>query len=141
MVSVFLIVLGLGGVVGGLVLGVRVQRIRGWPTARARVVERAVGAPTQPTGGARNGRFVPSVRYVFEVEGRSYEGRQIRPVQEGMTAERAREVVDAIPDVVEVHYDPRDPSQAFIEPGSLTLAVAVGVGGALLALGALGAWL
>ncbi len=136
-----LLVVGGGVLAGGLVLRGRVRRIRAWPTVEARVVERAVGLATQPTGGARRGRFVPKVRYVFEAAGRSYEGHALSPVQQTMTAERAQEVADAIPASVEIHYDPTDPTRSYIHPGSLTLAVTLTIVGSSLLLLALGALL
>lgn len=137
--GIFLIIIGLAGILGAVRLGVGVIRIARWPTAQATVVERGVGSPTQPTGGTRNARFVATLRYHFKVDGALYEGHAISPVQKVMTAESAQEAAKAFPDRVEVHYDPKDPSRVFIETGSLTMAIIVGVIGLLATLGGLGA--
>lgn len=133
-VGFFTLGIGVVALVGAIVLGRQVLEIRAWPTAQATVIERGVGAPEQPTGGTRNARFVPKVRYAFEVDGQPYEASGLGPAQESMTEAEARSAAEAVPDSVEVHYDPDDPARAYIETGSLTFAIILGVVGALFAL-------
>lgn len=139
-VAVFMLVIGLVAIGAAFLLGKRVIAIGGWPTADATVIERGVGQPEGPTGGSRNARFVPKLKVAFEVDGKRYESTGRGPVQETMTAEDARAWVDAVPEHPTVHYNPDDPSEAYLEPGSLTLAIIAAIFGVLFVIGAIASW-
>jgi hypothetical protein len=129
-----LVVLGLGALAAAVVLGQRVLRVRSWPTTAATVVERVVGPPEGPTGGTRNARFVPRLRLAIVVDGVRHESTGRRMVQETMTAEEAQAWVAAVPDGLVVHYNPDDPSESYLEPGSLLVPIALGLVGLSFAL-------
>lgn len=136
MITIFFGLLGGGLLAAAGSLARRVRTVRRWPTVTAELLARGVGdAPL--TGGARRARFVPTFTAAYEVDGRRYETSRWRPYVEAMTAEAARARVDALPARPTVRFDPADPAQAFLEAGSLTPSIVVGVGGALALLGAL----
>jgi hypothetical protein len=129
----FLLGIGLAALLAAFLLGRRVLEVRGWPTAEATVTERGVGLPDQPTGGARNARFVPRLALAYEVAGQRHTSTGRSTVQETMTEADAQAWVDAIPDRTAVHYNPADPSEAYLEAGSLAPALIAGVLGLLAA--------
>lgn len=139
-VAIFLLLLGLGSIGAAFMLGRRVVAVSGWPTATATVIDREIGDPEGPTGGSRNARWVPKITYTFKVDGRSYQSKGRGLVQEAMTAEDARAWLDELPEHPTVHYNPDNPSEAYVETGSLVLAVVVASFGGLLLLGAVVRW-
>ncbi len=90
-----------------------VLRTRGWPTTPGRIVARGLG---EPMGGPGRG-YLPLVRYTYEVGGRTYANDQVYVLRRtGGLADRMRRLAEGLPDPVPVHYDPADPSRAYLLP-------------------------
>jgi hypothetical protein len=86
------------------------RKSRKWPSVSGTVVERGI-EPMQ--SDART--FTPRVRYHYTVAGREYAGHQVyRTGRAGSMKQSAQRLVDGLPDSIPVHYNPEDPSQAFL---------------------------
>ena len=121
-VSIFVIVLGAFLLVGALTLGVKSYRVRGFPRTTGRVVEREIGPST--SAQSNTGKVVePRVRYTYQVNGKEYSGSKIGLDTRAYDPASAKRVLAAIPDEVEVHYNPTNPEEAYLEPSSLGLAI------------------
>ena len=122
MLPIFLLVLGVAAAAGGVIMLSTSLKTRGWPVVSGRITEKAVGSSTT-TGASRPGRyFEPKVKYTYSVEGKTYTGQRIGPATAAYDEDKAKRVVSELPDTVEVHYNPRDPSDAYLEPSSYGLA-------------------
>jgi hypothetical protein len=135
--AIFILIVGLVSAIAGLMLARRVLTIRRWPTAEATVLERGVGAPEGPTGGSRNARFVPKLTLAIEVDGKRYESTGRSPMQETMTEADAKACIDKVPNRTRVQYNPEDPSEAYLESGSLVVAGIAASAGLMLSVWAL----
>lgn len=140
MVAIFVLVIGVAAVVASITLMSASRKARSWPVVTGKVVERTVG-PSTTTGASRPGRyFEPRVTYDYTVDGKPYQGHRIGVATEAYDEAQARRVVDELPDAVEVHYNPGDPSDAVLRPSSIGMsililafgAIAVLVGGGML---------
>jgi hypothetical protein len=131
MLPVFLLVIGAAAAVGGVIMLSTSLKVRGWPTVPGRIVDKAVG-PSTTTGASRPGRyFEPRVSYSYSVEGKTYTGRRIGPATAAYDEDKARRIVDELPDAVDVHYNPRDPADAYLQPSSYGLAIIALLAGAV----------
>jgi hypothetical protein len=132
MVAVFVLVIGLGAMVAGFTMRSASSTARGWPVASGKITERTTG-PSTTSGASRPGRyFEPRVTYSYTVDGKPYQGHRIGLSTDGYDQDKAQRVADGLPERVDVYYNPRDPSDALLSPGSS------GSGILLLILGALG---
>jgi hypothetical protein len=109
------------GVVGFLT-GLKQLRNRtalnNWPTTKGKVIERGTYQPNIPTTGPPAFRHSPLVKYVYQVGAKEFTGDRIRPQRiqqpEHNTKEWAQKRADSFADEVTVHYNPEDPSEAFL---------------------------
>lgn len=86
-------------------------RKRAWPTVEGRLLERGVG----PMLASGRGAHVPHVKYVYVVAGHEYTGDQCYLVRNtGALPRQVQALVEGLPDVVRVHYDPADPRDAWL---------------------------
>ena len=87
-----------------------------WPHATAHILSSGVYA----SGAGAGATFTPQVKYQFEANGKTYESSQIRYLQKTFyNADAANEVESPYPvgRVVQVAFNPQDPSQSVLEPG------------------------
>jgi hypothetical protein len=86
-----------------------------WPAVKGIVLENTVTVERGPDGQI----FLPTVRYRYEVAGRSFESSSIRwtPIQHRQYT-RARKLLDRYTpgQSVSVHYDPQRPYLAVLKP-------------------------
>jgi hypothetical protein len=137
MLASFLAVIGvLALVAGGRLISISVKG-RGWPVTSGHVIEKSVG-PSSTTGASRAGHyFEPRVKYTYTVAGKNYIGTRIRSVTAAYDKSHAERIVNDMPESVRVHYNPRDPGDAYLQPSSVALAaVALLIGVVCLAIGA-----
>lgn len=139
-VNILLFFLALLGIYVGAGALLRFFQTDPWPSVPGTILSSEV--VSSPVAGHR-GRFVPEVRYEFEVGGKRYGSQLIdsswqpRP----QSKEKASEIVDAYTkgQSVSVHYDPEDPGNCRLVPESrsgrllfalvtLTISVAMAVG-------------
>ena len=132
MVAVFVLVIGVAAIVAGFTVRSASSAARGWPVATGKITERTTG-PSTTSGASRPGRyFEPRVTYTYTVDGKPYQGHRIGLTTDGYDQDKAQRVADDLPASVDVHYNPRDPSDALLQPGSTSSGIL------LLILGALG---
>jgi hypothetical protein len=128
-----LLVIALGAILAGGYYVRTAVRMRGYGTTRGHVLERDVVM----TAGGETPRWRPKVTYRYAVEGVEHTSDKITYAIRGTTRESARQQLDAIPDEVEVFYDPYDPGEAYLEkhtPGLGYWFVALGIALGLLGL-------
>lgn len=112
----------------------------GWPTTDGTVGEKRLEAAPQ----LRSRSWEPRAKYTYTVDGKSYTSDQVYQLKgTGGTNRSMQALLDGLPATVKVHYDPKDPSRAYLvaNPRSTSwLYVGVGVLAILIGLGLLLAW-
>jgi hypothetical protein len=117
--GIFALVIGVAGAaVGVRQLGNR-KALDGWPSTGGMVIERGTFKPEIPITTAPAFHYSPLVRYVYTVDGRNFECNHIYPKRmfapPTNTEKWARKQAESFPDDVTVHFNPDDPSEAFLE--------------------------
>ena len=85
------------------------REARRWRTTEGRVLERGVG---QALG---DHLYAPHVKYTYTVAGTTYTNDQVYVVRgTGALADKVQALVDALPAVLPVHYDPKDPRRSYL---------------------------
>lgn len=142
--ALFLLVLALGAIVAGVGYVRVAYRMRHFRATAGRVIAREV--VTVPSGDTTEGRFgqgggyMPKITYTYTVDGVERVGDRMAYAARGWKRAIAEQRLAAIPDSVEVWYDPSDPREAWIERHSPAIGYALVAGGAVAALAAVG-WL
>jgi hypothetical protein len=98
----------------------KVKASAAWPSTTGTVLDVTVRREFQQGSGddPDSYAFYPDVRYVYAVQGRTYNGNGIRFDLRGFASEKsAWQAVVAYPpgQAVQVFYDPRKPEQAVLE--------------------------
>lgn len=135
-VSVGVLVLGLPfAALGGYMWMEQTERIDSYETTEATVVSSTVGV----SPGGDDTTYYPDVTYEYTVGGQTYESTNVLPGagRTSRSGDWARTVVEDHPEgeTVTVHYDPADPSNAFLVPRRQTLWLVVAGFGGVLVLG------
>ncbi len=102
-----------------------------WPTVVGKVVRSELKMEThrirtRSSEGIRRSAtedtFVPLIDYTFEVDGKEFQGTRVSSVRGGTLGDRAsiEEILKkyAVGQLVTVSYNPTDPEQCLLEPGS-----------------------
>jgi Protein of unknown function (DUF3592) len=131
LVAIFVLVIGAAGIVAGVTMLSASATARSWPVVPGQIVERSVG-PSTTTGASRPGRyFEPRVSYRYTVDGKPYTGHRIALTTDAYDEDTARSVANGLPDHVDVHYNPRDPGDALLQPSSIGIAIIALIAGAI----------
>jgi hypothetical protein len=142
--GIFLLVLAAGAIAAGQGYVRTARRMRGFATARGRVTAR--GIATAPGGDTREGRYgsgggyQPHVTYDYAVDGVAYTSDRWSYAARGLRKELAEQTAAAVPDEVDVFYDPANPREAYLHTNTPRLGywlVGLGVVLALVGLVAL----
>ena len=140
MVAIAVLVISVAGLVAGVTMMSASRAARGWPVVTGKITERTVG-PSITSGASRPGRyFEPRVTYSYTVDGKAYTGHRIAMTTNAYDEDKARSVARELPDSVEVHYNPRDPGDAVLQPSAIGMSIfilLVGVIGLLVGAGLL----
>jgi hypothetical protein len=112
-----LIVISLGSVVAGRGYVRIAKRMRGYAATRGRVVKRELARTGHDNEGrfGKGGNYRPRVTYVFTVDGVEHTSDKLSYAHRGLKRAIAEEQLAAIPDEVDVYYDPEDPDHAYLE--------------------------
>jgi hypothetical protein len=135
-----LIVISLGAIVAGAGYVRTARRMRAFATTRGRILTRdvvAISADRTAGRWGKGGGYRPAVSYRYRVGGAEYTSDKLSYAFSGVKSEVARLQVDAIPDEVDVHYDPEHPEVAYLKTHTPTVGrwfVAGGIVGVLLGL-------
>lgn len=137
--ALFLLVLSCGALAAGWGYVKTARRMRGFQTTRGTIISRELA---RLSGGQREGRwgkgggYRPQVSYTYEVDGVAYTSHRSSYAYRGYRKSIAEQQLAALPDDVEVHYDPAAPEEAYLEkhtPAIGIFLIAGGVIGALIA--------
>jgi hypothetical protein len=105
-----------------------------WPTTAGEIAHSAMLYQTDRTAGTGNtAAYRADVSYRYKVNGANYSSSQITLADFSSTRTRAQGIVERYPDksTVEVYYNPANPSESVLEPGStggITLVYLFGAG-------------
>jgi len=117
--GIALLVISLGAIVAGRGYTKTARRMRGFATTRGTVLEKK--AVTVPGGDTREGHYgkgggyMPYVRYAYSVGGADFTNDKVSYAFRGLKQTLAEEQVAAWPDAVDVHYDPANPQEAYLQ--------------------------
>lgn len=137
-IAIFLFVIGAFAVAAGVNMVGVTRRAQAWPQTAGRIIERGVGEATT-TASSRAGRYYePRVKYTYNVAGTDYTGTRIDFNRAAYNKDSAEKRVAALPEQVQVHYDPQSPAESVLHPGSAGLPLVMVAFGALLALAGAG---
>ena len=141
LVGIFLLVISAGAVAAGVGYIRTAKRMRTFATTTGTIVERKVGrmatvnqgGPGDPAFG-KGGNFTVQVAYTYEVGGQTHRSDKYSYATKGWRSTVAQEKLDAIPDQVQVHYNPASPDEAYLELNTPTTGYWLTAGGVLGAL-------
>ena len=80
---------------------------------------------------------MPAVSYAYTVAGTDYTNDKFSYAFKGLKKDLAEQQLRAIPDEVDVHYDPAKPQEAYLQTNTPTIGrwlIAVGIIGVFIAL-------
>jgi hypothetical protein len=131
--AIAILVISFGAIAAGWGYVRTARRMRSFQTTRGRVVTRDVVAIP---GGTREGRwgkgggYMPKVTYTYSVDGAAYTSDRSSYAMRGLKKSLAEQEVAAIPDEVEVYYDPASPQEAYLETHTPRIGKVLLAGGA-----------
>jgi hypothetical protein len=106
----------------GFLTGLKALRNRGvvdrWPTTKGRVIERSVFQPKHAMLSVSAFRYSPLVKYTYQVDGKEFESNSILPsriqLPRHSSKKWAQKQADSFTYEVTVHYNPTDPTEAYL---------------------------
>src|SRR5262245_8430795 len=128
-------VLSLGAIVAGRGYTQVARRMRAFAVARGTVLEKQ--PVTLPSGDRTTGRWgrgggwMPYVKYRYTVGGTEYTHDKVTYAYHGLKREIVEQELAALPDEVDVHYDPANPQDAYLEKHTPTIGRWLIVGGSI----------
>ena len=137
--AIFLLVLSVGMIAAGWGYVKAARRMRAFETTRGTVIGRDVATLT---GGYREGRwgrggnYRPLVIYTYEVGGVAYTSDRWSYAARGFKRSVVEQQLAALPEELDVYYNPATPQEAYLEKHSPTIGnglVAAGAVGVLIA--------
>ncbi len=114
MATIFLIVLGTLVTAGSVYMVFQHRQMATWPTTSGQVIERGL-ENASPVENLRE-RYRAHIRYRYTVEGKTYECDRIQPADVVGGKAVVQKMLDRFGDEVTVHYNPVNPSEAFLMP-------------------------
>lgn len=132
-VAILALIVSLAAVVAGWNVVSIARKAKSFNTTRGTVVGREVA--TLPASFGRQGRwgtggnYQPKVTYAYTVNGVAYQSDRWSYAGEGLKHSAAEMAVARVPDYVDVHYDPRDPHHAYLQPPTATVGYLLVTGG------------
>lgn len=132
--AIFLLVLSAGALGAGWGYVRTARRMRAFVTTRGTVVGRELATLS---GGEREGRFGkggryrPKVTYTYAVDGVTYTSDRSSYAARGFKQSIAEQQLAALPDEVDVHYDPAAPGEAYLDTHTPTVGIVLLAGGVI----------
>ena len=132
--GIFVLVIAAAAIAAGVGYIRTAKRMRGFATTRGRITGREVYddinfSNVEPKYGAGGG-YTPKFTYTYTVDGKTFTGDKLAYTTRGYKKSIVEQKVAAMPDEVDVHYNPQDPSEAYLqlEPNTRTgwLLIALG---------------
>jgi uncharacterized protein DUF3592 len=122
--AIAILVISLGAILAGRGYVQTARRMRSFETTRGHVTGREVvmiaGLDREGRWG-QGGNYRPKVTYDYTVGGVAYTSDRTSYAHRGLKRSLAEQQLAAIPDDVEVYYDPASPDQAYLEKHSPAL--------------------
>lgn len=115
------------------------RRAADWPLVRGTVLSSGTERIEKHANGRRTVTHAPAIEYAYRVNDVDYVGRQVKL---GVTLSASKSYADGVASrypkgaIIDVHYDPANPSNAALENPTGTRWFLLGVAAALLALAA-----
>jgi Protein of unknown function (DUF3592) len=122
--AIAILVISVGAILAGRGYVRTAQKMRSFATTRGHVTAREV---VMMTGLSREGRwgqggnYRPKVTYDYTVDGVAYTSDRTTYAHRGLRRSLAERQLAAVPDDVDVYYDPAAPQEAYLEKHSPTL--------------------
>lgn len=122
--AIAILVISAGAILAGRGYVRTAQKMRSFATTRGHVTAREV---VMMAGLSREGRwgqggnYRPKVTYDYSVDGVAYTCDRTTYAHRGLRRSLAEQQLAAIPDEVDVYYDPAAPQEAYLEKHSPTL--------------------
>jgi hypothetical protein len=137
-----LLIISCGAIVAGWGYVRTARRMRGYETTRGTVVAREIAVLPSTTGDTegrwgKGGGYWPRATYTYTVAGVAHRSDRRGYAYRGLKKSVAEEQLAAIPEEVDVYFDPAKPEEAYLErhsPALGNLLVAGGGFGVLVAL-------
>lgn len=135
--AIAILVISVGAILAGRGYVRTAQKMRSFGSTRGRVSAREV---VMTAGLSREGRwgqggnYRPKVTYDYTVDGVAYTSDRTTYAHRGLRRSLAEQQLAAIPDEVDVYYDPAAPQEAYLEKHSPTLGRYLLAGGGVGAL-------
>ena len=115
------------------------RRAANWPLARGTVLSSGTEKVTKDSDGRRSVTYAPAIEYAYRVNDVDYVSRQVKL---GVTLSASQSYADGVASrypkgaVIDVHYDPANPSNAALENPAGTRWFLLAIAAALFALAA-----
>lgn len=138
--AIFLLILSCGAIAAGWGSLRTARRMRSFQTTRGTVVKRELATVSPGTVEGRWGKgggYRPQVTYAYTVDGVDYSSDRMSHSHRGLKHSLAEQELAAIPDEVQVYYDPAAPQEAYLQTHGSKLGSVLVAGGAVGALVAL----
>ena len=133
--AIALIVISLGAIVAGRGYMRTARRMGAFAVTRGTVLEKKPiplpGGDTRSGRWGKGGGYQPYVRYAYEVEGAPYTNDKVGYALQGLKQELVQQDLDALPEQVDVHYDPANPQDAYLKTHTPTIGRWFIIGGAV----------
>ncbi|OBF12563.1 hypothetical protein A5730_03145 [Mycobacterium sp. ACS4054] len=111
------------------------RRMSSFATTRGTVVRREVTAVPVLSGRegrwGKGGGYQPTVTYTYVVDGVAYTSDRWGYATQGLKRSQAEQALAAVPDEVDVHYDPSAPHVAYLHTHTSRIGYALIAGGAV----------
>jgi hypothetical protein len=132
--AIAIFVISLGAILAGRGYVQTSRRMRSYEKTRGHVTAREVvmmaGLSREGKGG-QGGNYRPKVTYDYTVGGVTYTSDRTSYAHRGLRKSLAEQQLAAIPDEVDVYYDPSKPEEAYLERHNPTLGRYLLVGGSV----------
>ena len=119
----FIVLVGVGAIYLGFISVQKAMQSTDWPSVKGKVVESGIRTEKGPSSSKTGSRdsYHANVIYEYDVIGKVYTGRKVGFGEYGREDEvHATKISEKYPEgeAVDVYYDPDQPSDSVLEPGS-----------------------
>ena len=135
--AIAILVISLGAILAGRGYVRTARRMQSFATTRGHVTAREVvtiGSLSREGKWGQGGNYRPKVTYDYTVGGVAYTSDRVSYANRGLRRSLAEQQLAAIPDEVDVYYDPAAPQEAYLEKHTPTLGRYLLAGGGVGAL-------
>ena len=135
--AIAILVISLGAILAGRGYVRTARQMQSFATTRGHVTAREVvtiGSLSREGKWGQGGNYRPKVTYDYRVDGVAYTSDRVSYANRGLRRTLAEQQLAAIPDEVDVYYDPAAPQRAYLEKHTPTLGRYLLAGGGVGAL-------